>query len=39
MVEIKAAFLGSYHKTLSKMIEGDCSGDYRKMLIALVGRD
>ena len=39
MVEIKTAFLQMYHKTLSKMIEGDCSGDYKKMLIALVGRD
>jgi len=39
MVEIKKAFFQLYNKTLSKMIEGDCSGDYRKMLIALVGRD
>ena len=35
--DIKAKFLEMYHKTLGKMIEGDCSGDYKKMLLALVG--
>ncbi|XP_065887188.1 annexin A4-like [Dysidea avara] len=39
MVEIKQEFLRQYHKTLSKMIEGDVSGDYRRLLLALVGRD
>ena len=39
MVEIKREFLSKYHKTLSKMIEGDTSGDYRRLLIAIVGRD
>ena len=37
MVEIKREFLNKYHKTLSKMIEGDTSGDYKRMLIAVVG--
>ena len=37
MVEIKRAFLERYHKTLSKMIEGDTSGDYKKLLMAIVG--
>ena len=39
MVEIKKAFMQRYHKSLSKMIEGDTSGDYKRFLIALVGRD
>jgi annexin A7/11 len=39
MVEIKREFTAKYHKTLSKMIEGDTSGDYRRMLIAIVGKD
>jgi len=37
MVEIKQAFLTNYHKTLAKMITDDCSGDYKRMLVALVG--
>jgi len=36
LVEIKQSFLQKYHKTLYKMIEGDCSGDYKKLLLALV---
>lgn len=39
LVEIKAAFLEKYHKTLYKMIEGDTSGDYRRLLLAVVGRN
>uniref|UniRef100_A0A7M5XH86 Annexin n=1 Tax=Clytia hemisphaerica TaxID=252671 RepID=A0A7M5XH86_9CNID len=34
--EIKTEFLNRYHKTLYKMIEGDCSGDYKKLLLAVV---
>ena len=37
LVEIKKAFLNLYHKTLYKMIEGDTSGDYRRLLQAVVG--
>ncbi|XP_019860794.1 PREDICTED: annexin A7-like [Amphimedon queenslandica] len=37
MVEIKREFLNKYHKTLSKMIEGDTSGDYKQVLIGIVG--
>ncbi|XP_015774697.1 PREDICTED: annexin A7-like isoform X1 [Acropora digitifera] len=37
LVEIKTAFLQKYHKTLYKMIQGDCSGDYKKLLLAAVG--
>lgn len=37
LVEIKKAFLDRYHKTLYKMIEGDTSGDYRKLLQGIVG--
>ena len=37
LVEIKAAFLNRYYKTLYKMIEGDTSGDYRKLLQGIVG--
>jgi len=36
LVEIKQCFLQKYHKTLYKMIQGDCSGDYKKLLMALV---
>ena len=39
MVEIKKAFFEKYHKTLSMMIEGDTSGDYRRLLIGIVGKD
>ena len=37
MVEIKAKFMEMYQKTLGKFIDGDCSGDYKKILLALVG--
>jgi len=36
--EVKAKFLEMYHKTLGKMIEGDCSGDYKRMLLAIIGQ-
>ena len=37
LVEIKQKFLELFHKTLGTMIEGDTSGDYRKLLLAIVG--
>lgn len=37
MVEIKQAFIAAHKQPLAKMIEGDVSGDYRKLLVALVG--
>ena len=37
MVQIKACFLEQYKQTLWKFIENDCSGDYRKLLQAIVG--
>ncbi|XP_020606198.1 annexin-B12-like [Orbicella faveolata] len=37
LVEIKQTFLQKYHKTLYKMIQGDCSGDYKKLLLTVVG--
>ena len=37
MVEIKEKFVEMYKKPLGKFIEGDCSGDYKKILLALVG--
>lgn len=36
MVEIKQEFKAQYNQTLEKFIEGDTSGDYRKILLALV---
>ncbi|XP_070545070.1 annexin A5-like [Ptychodera flava] len=39
LIEIKQAFLERHYKTLYKMIEEDTSGDYRKLLLAIVGRD
>lgn len=37
MVEIKQAFFDKFNKSLSKMIKDDCSGDYKRMLCALIG--
>ena len=37
LAEIKQVFLASYGKTLSSWIEADVSGDYRKLLVAIVG--
>ncbi|VDN14819.1 unnamed protein product, partial [Dibothriocephalus latus] len=34
--DIKRTYLAKYKKTLAKAIEGDTSGDYRRMLVALV---
>jgi len=39
LVEIKHEFLRKYQKTLYKMIQGDCSGDYKKLLLAIVRPD
>jgi len=39
LVQIKHEFLRRYQKTLYKMIQGDCSGDYKKILLALVRPD
>ncbi|XP_071828836.1 annexin-B12-like isoform X3 [Apostichopus japonicus] len=36
MVEIKQEFKTQYNQTLEKFIEGDCSGDYKKIMLALV---
>jgi hypothetical protein len=36
-VQIKQAFMDKYGKTLGKMISGDCGGDYKKVLLALIG--
>lgn len=35
MVQIKQEFQKKYGKTLGSFIKGDCSGDYKKMLLAL----
>jgi len=37
LAEIKDVFAKKYNTTLAKMIEGDTSGDYKKILIKLVG--
>ncbi|KAL5488532.1 hypothetical protein EMCRGX_G017482 [Ephydatia muelleri] len=37
LAEIKDKFLLQHHKPLSKMIEEDTSGDYRKLLLEIVG--
>lgn len=37
MVQIKDAFERVYNKELGKFIKGDCSGDYKKILFALIG--
>jgi len=37
MGDIKQAFVAQYGKTLGSFISGDCSGDYEKCLLALIG--
>jgi len=37
MVQIKEAFQNEYGKSLASFISGDCSGDYKKILLALIG--
>ena len=37
MVEIKEAFIDKYKKSLGHMIKSDCGGDYKKLLLALIG--
>ncbi|CAN0065410.1 unnamed protein product [Lampetra planeri] len=39
LVNVKHAFLEKYNKTLYKMMEGDTSGDYKRMLQAIVGQN
>ena len=39
MVEIKQEFAKLYKKSLSSFIKDDTSGDYEKLLIALIGKD
>lgn len=36
MEQIKTKFLRTYYKSLSSFIKGDTSGDYRRVLMALV---
>lgn len=38
LVQIKQAFVQMYQTSLSSMIAGDTSGDYRKMLVAITGQ-
>ncbi|NWQ82632.1 ANXA4 protein, partial [Columbina picui] len=37
MLEIRREFLSMYGKSLYSFIQGDCSGDYRKVLLRLCG--
>lgn len=39
LVQIKACFLEKYHQTLWKFIMEDTSGDYRKLLCGIVGKN
>jgi len=38
MVEIKQAFLTNHQKSLAKMISDDTEGDYKRMLLEIVGQ-
>ncbi|KAK2113528.1 Annexin A7 [Saguinus oedipus] len=38
LVQIKQMFPQMYQKTLGTMIAGDMSGDYRRLLLAIVGQ-
>ncbi|NXI60894.1 ANXA4 protein, partial [Chloroceryle aenea] len=37
MLDIRREFLAMYGKSLYSFIKGDCSGDYRKVLLRLCG--
>ncbi|XP_059802216.1 annexin A7-like [Hypanus sabinus] len=37
LVQIKQAFWEKYQKTLRMMVESDTSGDYKRMLLAIIG--
>ncbi|KAF1486014.1 Annexin A4, partial [Eudyptula minor novaehollandiae] len=37
MLDIRREFLTMYGKSLYSFIKGDCSGDYRKVLLRLCG--
>ena len=37
--EIKTSFQVKYEQTLYKFVEGDASIDYRKLLVAIIGKD
>jgi annexin A7/11 len=39
MVQIKQYFLEENKQTLWKWLEDDCSGDYKKLLQAIVGKN
>lgn len=38
LVQIKQVFSQMYQKTLASMISSDTSGDYRRLLLAIVGQ-
>lgn len=37
--QISKTFMKTYGKTLQEFIKGDCSGDYRKLLLAVLGNN
>ena len=37
MVQIKQAYQAKFGTTLANDIKSDCSGDYKKILLALIG--
>lgn len=37
LINLKKAYLQKYGKSLVKRIEGETSGDYEKLLVALIG--
>jgi len=37
--QISKTFQKTYGKTLQDFIKGDCSGDYRKLLLAVLGNN
>jgi hypothetical protein len=38
MEAVKKAYLSKYGKTLERRVEGEISGDYKKLMLALVGK-
>ena len=39
MIPIRIQFRREYDQYLREFIEGDCGGDYKRMLLALIGVD
>lgn len=37
--DVKAAFEAEYEQSLADFVEGDCSGDYKRLLLAVINHE